>query len=93
MVAKTSQEGLQSQINFEASLIIMDVVALEDREEESIQDASQQSPIPLITLTENLPSSGGTFPFLRQFFQPICTLPKPFTGDELLQTVQMVLAH
>lgn len=94
MVAKNSQEGLKRHINFQASLIIMDVVALlENREEESIQNASQQSPIPLITLTGNLPSSGGTFPFIRHIFRPICTLPKPFTVDELLQTVRRVLAH
>jgi CheY-like chemotaxis protein len=94
MVAGTSQEGLQNYENFQASLIIMDVVALEDGECEPIRRVSQQfSSIPLITLTGNIPSSGGTTSSLHQLRQPICTLQKPFTVDELLQTVQKVLAR
>jgi DNA-binding response OmpR family regulator len=94
MVAGTSQEGLQNYENFRASLIIMDVVALEDGEGEPIRRVSQQSSsIPLITLTGNIPSSGGSMRFLHQLYQPICTLQKPFTVDELLQTVQRVLAR
>jgi CheY-like chemotaxis protein len=94
MVARTSQEGLQNYGNFQASLIIMDVVALEDGEGEPIRRVSQQSSsIPLITLTGNIPSSGGTMSFRHQLYQPICTLQKPFTVDELLQTVQRVLAR
>jgi CheY-like chemotaxis protein len=97
MVAGTSQEGLHNHEKFQASLIIMDVVALADGEDEPIRLVSQQfSSIPMITLTGNIPSSpfsGGTKRFLHQFFQPICTLQKPFTVDELLQTVQRVLAR
>jgi len=97
MVAGTSQEGFLNQGKFQASLIIMDVVALVDGEDEPIWQVPQQlSSIPMITLTGNIPSSpfsGGTQRFLQQFFQPIGTLQKPFTLDELLQTVQRVLAR
>lgn len=97
MVAGTSKEGLYNHEKFQASLIIIDVVALADGEDGPIRLAFQQFPnIPMITLTGNIPSSlysGGTQRILQQFFQPICTLQKPFTVDELLQTVQRVLAN
>lgn len=94
MAAGTCQEGLQNHEDFQASLIIMDVVAMEDREDEPTGRISKQSPsIPMITLTGNIPSSGGTTKGPHQQFQPVCTLEKPFTVDELLQTVQRVLVH
>lgn len=72
----------------------MDVVALEDGEDEPMRQFNQKfASIPMITLTGNIQSSGGTMSALHQLVQPICTLQKPFTVDELLQTVQKVLAH
>jgi len=97
MGAGSSQEGFYRYEKFQASLIIMDVVALVDGEDGPIRQVPQRfSSIPMITLTGNIPSSpfpGGTQRFLHQFFQPICTLQKPFTVDELLQTVKRVLAN
>ncbi|MCA9497625.1 MAG: response regulator [Nitrospira sp.] len=94
MAAGSCQEGLQNHENFQASLIIMDVVAMEEREDEPTGPVSEQpSRIPIITLTGNIPASGGTMKGPHQLFQPICTLQKPFTVDELLQTVQRVLVH
>lgn len=94
MAAGTCQEGLQNHENLEASLIIMDVVAMEEREDEPTESVSGQSPcIPMITMTGNIPASGGTMKGLHQIFQPICTLQKPFTVDELLQSVQRALVH
>ncbi|MDR4460249.1 MAG: response regulator [Nitrospirales bacterium] len=94
MAAGSCQEGLQNHENFQASLIIMDVVAMEEREDEPTGPVSEQSSrIPIITLTGNIPASGGTMKGPHQLFQPICTLQKPFTVDELLQTVQRVLVH
>ncbi len=94
MAAGTCQEGLQNHENFQASLIIMDVVAMEEREDEPTRTISQQSPsIPMITLTGNIPASGGTMRGPHHILQPICTLQKPFTVDELLQTVQRALVH
>lgn len=94
MAAGTCQEGLQNHENFQASLIIMDVVAMEEREDELTGPVSGPSPsIPMITLTGNIPASGGTMKGPHQIFQPICTLQKPFTVDELLQTVQRALVH
>jgi len=94
MASGNCQEGLKNHEKFQASLIIMDVVAMQDGENETTGHVSQQSPrIPMITLTGNIPASGGTMKGLHQKFQPICTLEKPFTVDELLQTVQMALVH
>jgi DNA-binding NtrC family response regulator len=93
MAAGTSEEGLHQQKKFQASLIIMDVVALKDGEEEPIYTLGQHSPgMRMITLTGNIPSSDGTMRAFPEFSQPTCTLQKPFTVDELLQTVQRVLA-
>ncbi|MBA3968432.1 MAG: response regulator, partial [Nitrospirales bacterium] len=75
MAAGTCQEGLQNHENFQASLIIMDVVAMEEREDEPTRTISQQSPsIPMITLTGNIPASGGTIRGPHYILQPICTL-------------------
>jgi DNA-binding NtrC family response regulator len=92
MAAKSCQEGLQNHENFQASLIIMDVLAMEEREAEFTPPVNKQSSsIPMITLTGNIPGSGGPMKGPHQIFQPICTLQKPFTVDELLQTVQRAL--
>lgn len=93
MTAGSCLEGLQNYENFQASLIIMDVLAMEDREDESPFPVSEQSSfsVPMITLTGDIPASGGTMKGPHQIFQPICTLQKPFTVDELLQTVQRAL--
>lgn len=94
MAAGTCEEGLQNHENFQASLIIMDVVAMEEREDEPTGTISQQYPsIPMITLTGNIPASGGTMRGPHHILQPIGTLQKPFTVDELLQTVQRALVH
>ncbi|WP_342347591.1 response regulator [uncultured Nitrospira sp.] len=94
MAAGTCQEGLQNHENFQASLIIMDVVAMEEREDEPTGTISQKSPsVPMITLTGNIPASGGTMRGPHHILHPICTLQKPFTVDELLQTVQRALVH
>ena len=94
MTAGSCLEGLQNYENFQASLIIMDVLAMEDREDEVLPvPVSEQSSssVPMITLTGDIPASGGTMKGPHQIFQPICTLQKPFTVDELLQTVQRAL--
>lgn len=94
MAAGSCQEGLQNHENFQASLIIMDVVAMEEREHESTKlGLEQSSNIPMITLTGNIPASGEMLKGPHSIFQPICTLQKPFTVDELLQTVQKALVH
>ncbi|GJL69405.1 MAG: hypothetical protein NPIRA06_20400 [Nitrospirales bacterium] len=94
MAAGTCQEGLQNHENFQASLIIVDVVAMEERVDEPTGLVSGPSPsIPMITLTGNIPTPGGTVKGPHQLFQPICTLQKPFTVDELLQTVKRALVH
>ncbi|MGP0591861.1 response regulator [Nitrospira sp. T9] len=92
MAAGSCREGLQNHENFQASLIIMDVLAMEEREDELTAPVLEQSSsIPMITLTGNIPASGGRMKGPHQIFQPICTLQKPFTVDELLQTVQRAL--
>lgn len=93
MVARTPQEGLRKYKNFQAMLVIMDVVGLEDKVDEVVQSFSRSSlPIPLITLTGNLPTSNGFLKLLQNDLQPSCTLQKPFTVDELLQAVRKALA-
>lgn len=93
MVARTPQEGLRNHKNFQAMLVIMDVVGLEDRVDEVVQSFSRSSlRIPFITLTGNLPISNGSLKLLQTYLQPSCTLQKPFTVDELLQAVRRALA-
>ncbi|HNP28761.1 MAG TPA: hypothetical protein PKK23_06935 [Nitrospirales bacterium] len=93
MAAGTCQEGLQNHANFQASLIIMDVVAMEQREEPTGLVFLKFLSIPMITLTGNIPGPGGPAKSLKHLFQPICTVQKPFTVDELLQTEQRALVH
>ena len=93
MEAATCREGLKRHKKFGASVIISDVVSLENKEGEILRSLCQQSPdIPLITLTgtiseadttkSSIPSMGPMSPH---------TLQKPFTLDELLATVQSAL--
>ncbi|WNM63838.1 response regulator [Candidatus Nitrospira neomarina] len=59
MAARSCQEGLQNHENFQASLIIMDVLAMEERDDQPTAPVLEQSSrIPMITLTGNIPASG-----------------------------------
>ena len=93
MEAATCQEGLQSHKKFGASVIISDVVSLENEGGEILRSLCQQSPdIPLITLTGTISDAHRT----KSDTQPTGpmsphTLQKPFTFDELLATVQNAL--
>lgn len=95
MVTGTSREGLHHHGKFQASLIMKKVVGWKDGEGELPWRVSRRffRTSRMMTLTENIPSSDGNMTFFHQFSQPICTLQKPFTRDEFLQTVQRVLAH
>ena len=93
MEAATCQEGLQNHKKFGASVIISDVVSLENEGGEILRSLCQQSPdIPLITLTGTISDADRT----KSDTQPTgpmspYTLQKPFTLDELLATVQSAL--
>jgi two-component system response regulator PilR (NtrC family) len=93
MEATTCQEGLQNHKKFGASVIIFDVVSLENEGGEILRSLCQQSPdIPLITLTGTISDADHT----KSHIQPTGTmsphtLQKPFTLDELLATVQNAL--
>ncbi len=93
MEAATCQEGLQNHKKFGASVIISDVVSLENEGGEILRSLCQQSPdIPLITLTGSISDADRTKPDIQPT-EPMSshTLQKPFTLDELLATVQSVL--
>ncbi len=93
MEAATCWEGLQNQQQFEPSAIISDVVSLEHEGGELLRQICQQSlHIPLITLMGTLSDSENE-QTNRQRFMPLSrhTLHKPFTLDELLETVQGAL--
>ena len=93
MEAATCQEGLQNHKICGASVIISDVVSLENEGGEILRRLCQQSPdIPLITLTGTISDAEST----KSDIQPngpmsTHTLQKPFTLDELLATVQSAL--
>ena len=89
MEAATCQEGLQSHKQFGASVIISDVVSLENEGGEILRSLCQQSPdIPLITLTGTISTKSDIQPTGPMSLH---TLQKPFTLDELLATVQSAL--
>lgn len=95
MEAATCQEGLQRDKYFGASVIISDVVSLENEGGELLRRFCLQSPdIPLITLMGTLSYSDNTQSKTRTAM-PMSphTLHKPFTLDELLETVQSALAR
>ena len=89
MEAATCQEGLHNHKQSCAFVIISDVVSLEREEGEPWRRFRQQSPdIPIISLTGTVSdpdySSSKTCPTLPMSLH---TLQKPFTLDELLDTV------
>ncbi len=95
MEAATCWEGLQNQKQFGASVIISDVVSLEHDGGEFLRQLCHQSPdIPLITLMGTLSDRDMT-PLRSQSLLPNSphTLQKPFTLDELLETVQSALTR
>jgi DNA-binding response OmpR family regulator len=95
MEAATCEEGLQSQKQFGPSVIISDVVSLEQKGGEQLRRICQQSSeIPLITLMGTLSDSEATLS-IPQSLTPTSshTLQKPFTLDELLATVQIALTR
>jgi len=95
MEAASCQEGLQSHGQFGASVIISDVVSLENDGGELLRRFCQESPdIPIITMIGTLSDSSHSTS-KTQLAMPMSphTLEKPFTLDELLSTVQNALAH
>jgi len=95
MGAANCQEGLQNHRQFGASVIIADVVSLENEGRELLQQLCQQpADIPLITLRGTLSHSDAPslrpWPIMPKSFH---SLQKPFTLDELLATVQHALAR
>ena len=95
MEAASGLEGLQSQKQFGASVIISDALSLENEEGKAFQQFCLQSPdIPLITLVGSMSDSdtlhSGTPSAVSKFPH---TLQKPFTLDELLTTVENALTH
>ena len=89
--AASCQEGLQKHKIFGASVIISDLVLLEDERSEPLRRFFLLSPnLPLITLTGTV--SDKTRPPAKPIIlQSSHTLQKPFTSDELLATVENVL--
>ena len=93
MEAATCREGLQSHRQFGASVIISDVVSLEKEEGQLLRQLCHQSQhIPLITLLGTL-SDSPVVVFENSDSVPTSPhiLQKPFTLDELLETVQSAL--
>ncbi len=93
MDAATWQEGVQGHQKFDPSLIISDVVSLENEGEKWRRQMSLQSAsIPLITLTGTLShSQAQSSKTGRLRPESDHTLQKPFTVDELLATVENAL--
>ena len=92
--AATCQEGLQNQKQFGPSVIISDIVSLEEGGEVVQKIRQQSDDIPLITMMGTLSDSDTKVPDPQSFMQTSShTLQKPFTLDELLETVQNALAH
>ena len=91
MEAASSLEGLQSQKQFGASVIISDALSLENEEGKAFQQFCLQSPgIPLITLMGSM-SDSDTLHSDSAVSKSPHTLQKPFTLDELLATVENAL--
>lgn len=93
--ASTCQEGIQNHKQFGASVIISDVVSLENEAGENLRRMCQQSAnLPLITLMGTLSDSDARPSWPKPIMpMPSHTLQKPFTLDELLATVQSALTR
>ena len=93
MEAANCREGLQNHKQFGPSVIISDVVSLEHEGGELLRRMCQSAAdIPLITLMGTLPDYDLTSSSVQSNNPESChTLQKPFTLDELLDTVQRAL--
>jgi DNA-binding response OmpR family regulator len=95
MEASTCQEGLKTHKQFRPSVIISDVVSLEQEGGNLIRRMCQPSSnLPLITLMGTLSDADTKSP-RAEAIMPISshTLQKPFTLDELLATIQSALTR
>lgn len=94
MEAATCREGLQNHKRFGASVIISDVVSLEKKEGVLLRRLCRQSShIPLITLMGTLSDSPSVLGNSYSVPPSPHTLQKPFTLDELLETVENALTQ
>ena len=88
------QEGFQNLHGDTASAMIADIGTLAHDGQISIQHIRQQvSRFPIIALSGTMShaqTGGNPIPL---GLQPTCTLQKPFTVDELLETIQRALIH
>ena len=89
-----TQEGLYHYQEAPASVVITDVITLEHCGLESIRELRQQAPsIPIIALSGTFQPNDEDEGEFDRTLDPVCTLQKPFTVDELLSTVKTVLPH
>lgn len=90
--AANVQEGLSHHRSSPASVVITDVVTVEQCGWEPIRALRRQSPdIPIIAISGTVLASDEDTVEFDQTLGPVCTLQKPFTVDEFLSTVKTVL--
>lgn len=92
--AANTQEGLNYHREAPATVVITDVITLEQSGLEPIRALREQSPtIPIIAISGTVYANDQQEVEFDRTLGPVCTLQKPFTIDELLSTVKTVLPH
>ena len=92
--ASNTKEGLKHHRKAPASVVITDVITMENGGRDPIRKLRQQSPtIPIIAISGTVHSNDEEEVEFDRALGPVCTLQKPFTVDELLSTVKTVLPH
>jgi len=90
--AATEEEGLAYHQAFPASVVITDVVVFSHDTRDPIERWGKRLPIvPVIAMSATIPFCERESEQLACTSNPVCTLQKPFTVDELLHTIQTVL--
>lgn len=88
----TENEGFAHHQAFPASVVITDIVDFPHGRKVPIERWGKHSPIvPVIAMSATIPFGDRENENWQCTVNPVRTLQKPFTVDELLQTIQTVL--
>lgn len=92
--AAGGDEGLALLDTFEADLVIIDVVLPGKNGLELALEVNQRKPgVPIILMSGRISTDADSIQNFTGHFGIACSLPKPFTNDQLLLAVKKALAR
>ncbi len=93
VVAASADEGLVSLDAHEVDLVIIDVVLPGKNGLELALEVNQRKPgVPIVLMSGRISTDADSIQNFTGHFGITCSLPKPFTQDQLLMTVKKALA-